>query len=56
MPLASSTCVLFISLMKLVNQAQFLSIIFLLALFAAAPTAAVFGIVIFSLTCRYASL
>ena len=55
MYLASSICVLFVSLMQLVNGAQFLIIIFFL-LFAAAVAAAVFGIVIVVLTSIYASL
>ena len=42
--------------MQLVNKAQFLNITFLLALFAAAPAAAVFAIVIVPLTSIYASL
>ena len=37
MSLALSTCVLLISLMQLINGAQFLNITFLLMLFAAAP-------------------
>ena len=41
MSLALSTCVLLISLMQLVNGAQFLNITFSLVLFAAAPSAAV---------------
>ena len=41
MSLGLSTCVLLISLMQLVNGAQFLNITFLLMLFAAAPSAAV---------------
>ena len=41
MYLALSTCVLFFSLMQLVNGAQFLNITFLLGLFAAATSAAV---------------
>ena len=39
MSLALSTCVLLISLMKLVNRAQFLGITFLLVLFASASAA-----------------
>ena len=42
MSLALSTCVLLISLIQLVNGAQFLNITFLLILFAAAPAAAVY--------------
>ena len=55
MSLALSMCVLFISLMQLLNGAQFLIILFFL-LFAAASCAAVFGTVIISLTSIYASL
>ena len=40
MSLALSTCVLSISLMQLVNGAQFLNITFLSPLFTAAPAAA----------------
>ena len=40
MSLAFSTCVLLISLMQLVNGAQYLNITFLLVLFALATTAA----------------
>ena len=50
MSLPLSTCVLLISLMKLVNGAQFLNITFLLMLFAAAPSAAVLLTVIVPLT------
>ena len=53
MSLALSTCVLFISLMKSVNQVQFLNITFL-PLFA--PPAANAAIVIVPLTSIYASL
>ena len=42
--------------MQLVNAAQLLNITFLLALFAAAPVAAVFLTVIVPLTSIYASL
>ena len=55
MSLALSTCVLFISLMQLVNGAQFLIILFFLLL-AAAPATTVFGTVIVQLTSIYASL
>ena len=41
MPLALSTCVLSISLMQIVNGAQFFNSTFLLVLFAAAGVAAV---------------
>ena len=51
MALALSICALFISLMQLVNEVQFLIIIFFL-LFAAAPAAAVFGIVTFALASK----
>ena len=53
---ALSTCVLFISLMQLVNEAQFSNITFLFVLFAAAPSASVLLAVIFPLTSIYASL
>ena len=53
---ALSICVLFILLMQSVNGVRFLNINFLLALFAAAPSAAVFGIVIVPLKCIYASV
>ena len=49
MYLALSIYVLFISLMQLVNGAQFLIITFFI-LFAAASAAAVFGTVIYTLT------
>ena len=55
MPLALSICVLFIPLLQLVNETQFLIIIFFL-LFATTPTSAVFGTVIVALTSIYASL
>ena len=45
MPLALSVCVLIISLMQLVNGAQFLIFIFFL-LFADAPAATVYGTII----------
>ena len=51
MALALSICVLFISLMQLVNEVQFLIIIFFL-LFATAQAAAVFGIVTFALASK----
>ena len=41
--------------MHLVNAAQFLNVTFLLVLFAAVPSAAVFATVIVSLTSIYAS-
>ena len=53
--LALCICILFISLMELVNKAQFLVIIFFLS-FAAAPAAAVFRTVIVVLTSIYESL
>ena len=53
MSLALSTCVLLISLMKLVNGAQFLNVTFLLVLFASASTAAVLLTVIVPLTRIY---
>ena len=56
MSLPLSTCVLLISLIQLVNGAQFLNITFLLILFAAAPAAAVLLAVIFPLTKIYVSL
>ena len=56
MYLALSICVLLISLIQLVNSAQFLNITFLLVLFAAAPAAAVLLTVIVPLTRTYASL
>ena len=56
MSLALSTCVLLISLMQLVNGAQFLNITFFLVSFASAPAAAVLLTVIIPLTKIYASL
>ena len=56
MCLALSTCVLLISLMQLVNGAQFFNVIFLLILLALAPAAAVLLTVIVPLTRIYASL
>ena len=56
MSLALSTCVLLISLIHLVNGAQFLNITFLLVLFTAAPAAAVLLTLIVPLTRIYASL
>ena len=56
MSCASSTCVLFISLMQLVNRTQFLSITFLLMLYTGAAGAAVFETAIIPLMCMYASL
>ena len=55
MSLTLSTCVLLISLMQLVNGAQFLNITFLLVLFALAPAATVLLTVMFLLTRIYAS-
>ena len=55
MSLALSVCVLLISLIQLVNGAQFLNITFLLVLFAA-PAAAVLLAIIVPLTRIYASL
>ena len=55
MSLTLTIYALFISLVQLVNGAQFLIIIFFI-LFAAAPAAAVFGTVIVALTNIYASL
>ena len=52
---AKSNCVLFISVKQVVNGAQFLNITFLLVLFTAATSAAVFGTVIVPLTSMYAS-
>ena len=52
---ALSTCVLFVSLMQLVNGAQF-SNTYLLVLFAAASSAAMFRTAIVPLKCMYASL
>ena len=54
--LALSVSTLFISLLQSVNGAQFLNIIFLLALFASAAAAAVLVTVIAPLTSIYASL
>ena len=54
--LASSTCVLLISSMHLINGAQFLNLTFLLGLFAAASAAAVLETLIIPLICMYASL
>ena len=56
MSLSLSTCVLLISLMYLVNEAQFLNITFLLVLFASASTSAVLLTVIVLFTRIYASL
>ena len=56
MPLALSTCLLLISLMQLINGAQFLNITFLLVLFASAPAAAVLLTLIVPLAIIYASL
>ena len=56
MSLASSTGVLFISLMQLVNGEQFLNTTFLLVLFALASSAAVLLTAIVPLTSIYASL
>ena len=56
MPLALSICLSLISLMQLVNGAQFLNITFLLVLFAAASAAAVLLTAIVPLTRIYASL
>ena len=57
MSLALSICVLLISLIQLVNRAQFLNITFLLVLLAAAAsTAAVLLTLIVPLTRIYASL
>ena len=53
---ALSIWVLFVLLMQLVNEAQFLNITFSLVLFAAAPAAAVLSTVMFPLTSIYASL
>ena len=52
---ASSTCVLFISLMQLINGAQCLNITFLFLLFEAAAVL-VFRIVIVPLKCMYGLL
>ena len=56
MPLELSTLVLLISLIQLVNRAQFLNITFLLVLFASASAAAVLLTAIVTLTRIYASL
>ena len=56
MSLALSTCVFLISLMQLINGAQFLNITFLLVLFALASAAALLLIVIVPLTTIYTSL
>ena len=56
MSLALSICVLLISLIQLVNGAQFLNITSLLILSAPAPAAAVLAILIVPLTKIYASL
>ena len=56
MSLALPICVLLISLIQLVNGAQFLNITFLLVLFTAAPAAAVLLTPIVPLTRIYASL
>ena len=56
MSLALPTCVLLISLMEIVNGAQFLNITFLLVLFASASAAAVLLTAIVHLTRMYASL
>ena len=56
MSLALSICVLLISLIQLVNGAQFLNITFLSSLFTAAPAAAVLLTLIVTLTRIYASL
>ena len=53
---ASSTCVLFILLMQLVNGAQSLNIIFLLTSLLSAYWAAMFATVIVPLTSIYSSL
>ena len=54
--LSSSTCVLFISVMQLVNGAQLLNITFLLVLPTAALAAFVFRTVIVPLIRMYVSL
>ena len=46
MSLALSICVLLISLIQLVNGAQFLNITFLLELFAAAPAAVLLTLIV----------
>ena len=56
MSLALFTCALLISLMQIVNGAQFLNINFLLALLALASAAAVLSTVIVPLTWMYVSL
>ena len=56
MSLGLSTCVLLISLMQLVNGAQFLNITFLLVLFASASAAAVLLAAIVPYTRIYPSL
>ena len=56
MPLALSTCVLLISLMQIVNGAQFLNITFLLILLAAAAAAVLLLTIIVPLIRIYASL
>ena len=56
MSFALSICVLLISLMQLVNEAQFLNITFLVVFFAAASSAAVLLTLIAPLTRIYASL
>ena len=56
MSLALSICGLLISLIQLVNGAQFLNITFLLILFAAAQSATVLLTLIVHLTRIYASL
>ena len=56
MVLALSTCVLLISLMQLVNGAQFLNITFLIVLFASVSASAGLLTVIVPSTRIYASL
>ena len=56
MSLTLSICVLLISLMQLVNGSQFLNILFLSSLFAAAAATAVVLTLIVPLTRIYASL
>ena len=56
MSLALSICVLLISLMQLVNGAQFLNITFVSVLFPSEPAAAVFLMAIVPLIRIYASL
>ena len=53
---ASCTCVLFISVMYSVNEAQIFKYYFALILFTATPLTAVFGTAIVPLTSMYASL